>query len=260
MSINIFTQFHSDLLNYLASVKESHKVFVKNSFSSSDDFFFIIEKIIRGESANDFHFSNQDQQSVSIHNHHEIFVNVPLFTINKKVYLKNLTNKDQTTLKLKTELKAEKNLKMTLSVDKHSILISFENDVLKIEQIIKFLHFFARFIVIKDAKTVVLKTSSILLSRFQINKDIIKIFVELIKNSKKNKIYKNSKDHKMVTEKPMYLKINDKKSNKIAKKSSLYDFIDSYGVNFKKKCMIYSKTHKKEGEKQSRVTNNQQAS
>lgn len=231
--IDVFTQFHSDVLNHPASVREPHEKSAENPFSSSNHSFSIIE------------------ESALPHNHHGVFMNAPSFAI--KIHLKDLANKDRTTLKLKTEIKAEEKLKMISSVDEHFILISFGDDILEIEQIIKLLHPFVRFIVIRDVEIIVLEIFSISSSRLQTNKNIIKVFVELAKNFKKNRIYKNSKNHKIVTKKSVYLRINDKKNKKIAKKSLSYDFIDSYGVNFKKENVWFIQKYT-EKEKKNKTT------
>ena len=112
--------------------------------------------------------------------------------------------------KLQIQTKIEK--KFASSKNKQFINISINDDIMQIEQIIKLLHFYAKFIIANDANVIDFTSFLMSFSVFAIDKKIVKIFVKLVKNSKLNRIFKKSEKYKIFAKKTCYLRIHDKKN------------------------------------------------
>ena len=154
----------------------------------------------------------------------------------KKVTLKNLNVKQRKLFRMQTkfEIQAEVEKKLASSKKKQLIDISMDDDIIQIEQIIKLLHFYTKFMIANDANVIDLTSSSMPLSVLAIDKKIVKIFVKLIKNSKLNRIFKKSEKYKMSAKKACYLRIHDKKKRSTPAKIPGYGFIDAFETNMKK--------------------------
>lgn len=216
-------QTQSELIEHVHTIpsSENHGEFVNNSS-------FFIQDTMNLRPTTEIFLSNVEGTDEEIATKQIIIT-----TIKKKVHLRDITNKERAAVELKAELKIEKKLKIASSVGGHLILIFFEDEILEIDQFVKLLHFYARFVMTRKVEFIAFKAFSIPPPRLQTDKEIVKVFIDFAKNSKKNRLYKNSKKHKMIAEKSIYLRINDKKEKKTAKKSPSYDFIDSYDANIK---------------------------
>ena len=165
------------------------------------------------------------------------------FTIKsiKKVTLKNLNVKQKKFFKMRTKFEVQTKIekKFASSKNEQFINISMNNDIIQIEQIIKLLYFYAKFMIANNANVIDFTSFSMSFSMFAIDKKIVKIFVKLIKNNKLNKIFKKSEKYKMFAKKTCYLRIYDKKKRSISTKISKYEFIDAFKINMKKKHLIF---------------------
>lgn len=84
-----------------------------------------------------------------------------------------------------------------------------------------------------DAYEINLTSPPISPRHLKTNTNAVKKFVDLFKNTIKNRIYKKSRKVKVLTSKPCYLRINDKKETETAEGQPSYDFIDVLGANMK---------------------------
>ena len=155
----------------------------------------------------------------------------------KKIILKNLNVKQKKFFRMQTKLEIQTKIekKLASSKNKQLINISMNDDIIQIEQIIKLLHFYTKFMIANDADVIDFTSFSMSFSVFTIDKKIVKIFVKLAKNSKLNRIFKKSEKYKMFAKKACYLRIHDKKKRSISAKISKYEFIDAFEINMKKK-------------------------
>ena len=172
-------------------------------------------KKINFETKNEQFAATMIQKSEAESEHESKTKQIDSFTVKstKKVILKNLNVKQKKLFKMQTkfEIQAEIEKKLASSKNEQFINILMKNDIIQIEQIIKLLHFYARFIIANDANVIDFTSFSMSFSVFTIDKKIVKIFVKLAKNSKLNRIFKKSEKYKMLAKKTCYLRIHDKK-------------------------------------------------
>lgn len=125
------------------------------------------------------------------------------------------------------------------------LIINHKKKTLKIDQIIKLLHFWIRFVMKENAENIEFEFFSMLSAKPQTDKFKILIFVELIKDFKKNKIYKKTKTFNVMIERPMHLKINDRKGKMTENEFFSYDFIDALNTNIAFKNVWFISLYKK---------------
>lgn len=129
------------------------------------------------------------------------------------------------------------------------ILLPFEGEILTVGPTIKLLHPWARFIISQEATSLSITSPPMLSPHFQTDKTIIKVFVGIIKDSKRNRIFKKSRKYKIVIDKPVYLKVNDKKGKSTAKKIPQYDFIDCFETNIAEEDICWSTDFRKKAQR-----------
>ena len=80
----------------------------------------------------------------------------------KKLIFKNLTIKNRKNLEkfIKTKLKKKMKMKIASSKNEEPIIIKIENEKIKTEHIIRYLHSYSRFIIKRNAETIELMTIS----------------------------------------------------------------------------------------------------
>ena len=160
----------------------------------------------------------------------------------KKIILKNLNVKQKKLFRMQTKFEIQTKIekKFASSKNEQFINISMKNDIIQIEQIIKLLHFYAKFMIANDANVIDFTSFSISFSVFTIDKKIVKIFVKSTKNSKLNRIFKKLKKYKMLAKKTCYLRIYNKKKRSISARILKYKFIDAFEINMKEKNIWFS--------------------
>ena len=224
---------------------ESEKKIENENDNENFEKIFTVSKFDKNKNkTKKINFETKNEQFAAAIIHESETKQTDSFTIKsiKKIILKNLNVKQKKIFRMQTKLEIQTEIekKFASSKKKQLINISMKNDIIQIEQIIKLLHFYAKFMIANDADVIDFTSFSMSFSVFAIDKKIVKIFVKLIKNSKLNRIFKKSEKYKMFAKKICYLRIHDKKKRLISAKISKYEFIDAFEVNMKKKNIWFS--------------------
>lgn len=150
--------------------------------------------------------------------------------LNQGVRFRDLADEDKRAVQLESDLRIEKKVKHRPPIGGELILFLYQGEILKLGSTIKLLHSWARFMITNDSVSLMFSSFPVPPPVSQTDKEIIKVFVRITKDSKKNRIYKNSDLYKVVAGKPVYLRINDKKRGR-TEGVSYYGFIDTYDAN-----------------------------
>jgi hypothetical protein len=146
----------------------------------------------------------------------------------RNINFKNLTSKTQQRLLNMTVKKIQS------SVEEDDVIVNFRERNYHTEYTIKYLHLVSRFIIKNAISSLFASKSSIKSLKSIFNSILIRTYVEIVRNNKKNKKWKS--EIRIIAEKSCYLLILDKKSiedilnldfNSELNNSS-YHFIDSY--------------------------------
>ena len=116
--------------------------------------------------------------------------------------------------------------------------IEFQEEMLSIKHIIKYLNSLIRFIITENVKLeFVVKSLSTKFKKSDINTKIVKIYVEIVKNIVFNKIWRKTKFYKKIAKFNVYLQLLNKKFNRkvdwtihdeIYDDTSKFHYIDQY--------------------------------
>lgn len=119
-------------------------------------------------------------------------------------------------------------------MNEEPITIVHQEKRLKVEQIICLLHSYCRFFIIEDAYEIDLEQSSKLSRHLETDKKSVKKWIDISKNTAKNRIYRKSRLSKVLADKSCFLKINDKKEKETSEDASTYEYIDVLRTNMLK--------------------------
>ncbi len=116
------------------------------------------------------------------------------------------------------------------SLREHEKLLNFEDIILRIENLIQYLHSYVRFFIenINDDFSLAIELSSKKSTKFSFNIDILKVFCDIFMNETQNKKWKKKLMYKIRADVSCYLIMLDKKFRQKKIKISSYHLTDKF--------------------------------